>query len=206
MTDNNTLDLGIVDSVKHYTSLAGQINLSELPAIIDEQVRRIDCLSQKIEVALATTEEAKAIADEAENMPVKIGHQKKALKKQQELGQKTVEALGETVEALKLSFDYERQLGEISKFLIAVAACSAVHTDRAIGRIEDAIQNRSENRPLNRVAKEHLQQIVSQMKAQGEIISRQDNMKRELRTWKIASLIISGCALLLTLLQILEIL
>ena len=59
---------------------------------------------------------------------------------------------------------------------------------------------------MNRVAKEHLQQIVSQMKAQGEIISRQDNMKRELRTWKIASLIISGCALLLTLLQILEIL
>lgn len=243
MADIATKEQELVESVGQYAHLVEQINLSELPTIIDNQVEQIAVLGNKIEDALNAAEEAKSVADEAENMPVKIGHRRKAIKKLQEVGQKSAEAIGETVDALKLSFEYERQLSEISKFLIAIAACSAVHTDQAIERINNAIQNRPANKPLNDVAKERLQQIIDQMKVQGDTIKKQEALEQEMKEkdakdkeqskqiremaedddrqdalikdlqkkvadlekWRIATLIISGLALALTLMQVLGI-
>lgn len=230
----------LVENLGQYTHLVEQINLFELPTIIDNQVEQIEVLGDKIKNALDAAEEAKTAADGAENMSVKWGHRKKAIKELQKSGKKSAEAIGETVDALKLSFEYERQLGEISKFLIAVAACSAVHTDKAIERINNAIQNRPANKPLNDVAKERLQQIIDQIKVQGDTIKKQEALEREMKEkdakdeeqsqqlremaeddnrqdalidklenkirslerWKVATLIIAGVALLLTLLQV----
>lgn len=243
MEDIITKEQEFVESVGQYTHLVEQINLSELPTIIDNQVAQIEVLGNKIEDALHAAEEAKNVAGEAENMPVKIGHRRKAIKKLQESGQKSAVAIGETVDALKLSFEYERQLGEISKFLIAIAACSAVHTDQAIERINNAIQNRPVNKPLNDVARERLQQIIEQMKVQGDTVRKQEALAKELKEkdvkdqeqtkqikemaedddrqdalieqmqkkiadlekWKLATLIVSGLALAISLMHIMGI-
>lgn len=181
MSDIAIKEKELVESVGQYAHLVEQINLSELPTIIDNQVEQIEVLGDKIKDALDAAEAAKTAADGAENMPVKWGHRKKAIKELQKSSKKSAEAIGETVDALKLSFEYERQLGEISKFLIAIAACSAVHTDKAIERINSAIQNRPANKPLNDVAKERLQQIVDQMKVQGDTIKKQEALEQEMK-------------------------
>lgn len=241
MSDIVTKEQELVESVGQYAHLIEQINLSELPSIIDSQVEKIEALGAKIEDALIAAEEAKQVADEAE--PVKWGHKKKAIEDLQKSGKKSAEAIGETVDALKLTFEHERQLGEISKFLLALAACSAVHTDQAIERINNAIQNRPANKPLNDVAKERLQQIIGQIKAQGDTIKKQEALEREMKEkdakdkeqskqikemaedddrqdalldelqkkianlekWKIATLIMSGLALVLSLMHVMGI-
>lgn len=244
MSDIVTKEQELVENVGQYANLIEKIDLSELPNIIDGQVERIEVLGDKIKDAMDAAEAAKNVADEAEKIPAKIGHRREAIKKLQEVGQRSAEAIGETVDAVKLSFEYERQLGEISKFLLAIAACSAVHTDRAIERINNAIQNRPANKPLNDVARERLQQIIDQMTVQGDTIKKQEALVQEmkekdakdkeqskqikemaedddrqdalieelqkkiadLQKWKVVSLIVSGTALLLTVLQILGVL
>lgn len=239
MADVVTKEQEIVESVGQYTHLIEQINLSELPNIIDSQVQKIEALGAKIEDALVAADDAKQIADKVE--PVRWGRKKKAIEELQESGKKSAEAIGETVDALKLTFEHERQLGEISKFLLALAACSAVHTDQAIERINNAIQNRPANKPLNDVARERLQQIIDQMKVQGDTIRKQEALEQEMKEkdakdkeqtkqikemaedddrqdaliealqkkidnlekWRIATLILSGSALLLAVLQML---
>lgn len=237
MSDLTKKEHNAMNSVSQYTQMIEKIDLSELPAIIDSQVEQIEILGDKIEKALSAADAAKAKTDEAHEVPVRRGHRKEAIKKLQEAGKKSAEAIGETAEALKVSFDYEKQLGEISKFLLAIASCSVVHTEQAIKKINDAIQNRAANKPLNETAKERLQQIVIQMKAQGETIKRMEekdaqdeeqnrqikkmvadddrqdaliadlqNQICDLKKWKIVTLVISGVAVLLTLLNIVGVL
>lgn len=239
MSDIVVKEQELVENVSQYVNLLEKIDLSELPNIIDSQVEKIEVLGDKIKDAMDAAEAAKNVADEAEKIPAKIGHRREAIKKLQEVGQRSAEAIGETVDAVKLSFEYERQLGEISKFLLAIAACSAVHTDRAIERIDNAIQNRPANKPLNDVAKERLQQIIDQMKVQGDTIKKQEALEQEMKEkdakdkeqskqiremaedddrqdaliedlqkkidylekWRIVTLILSGSALLLAVLQ-----
>lgn len=174
MTDLVTKEEQAISVLDQYSDMIEKINLEELPTIIDNQIALIDDLGEKIENALMSAEAAKSSAEEAKNESASFGHKKKAIEKLQESGQKSADAIGETVDALKVSFEYERELGEISKFLIAIAACSSVHTERSIERINNAIQSRQSNKPLNNVAKERLQQIINQMKAQSEAIKRME--------------------------------
>lgn len=243
MSDIVTKEQELIENVGQYANLIEKMDLSELPNIIDSQVERIEVLGVKIKDAMDAAEAAKNVADEAEKIPAKIGHRREAIKKLQEAGQRSAEAIGETVDAVKLSFEYERQLGEISKFLLAIAACSAVHTDRAIERINNAIQNRPANKPLNDVARERLQQIIDQMTVQGDTIKKQEALEQEMKEkdakdneqskqiremaedddrqdaliedlqkkivdlekWKIATLIMSGLALVLSLMHVMGI-
>lgn len=243
MLDIVTKEQELVERVGQYADLVGQIDLAELPTIIDKQVEQIEALGKKINEALDAAEEAKNVADEAENIPIKIGHRKKALRKAIEVGQKSTDALSKTNDVVKLSIEYEEQLGKISQFLLAIAACSAVHTDRAIERINIAIQNRAANNPINDVAKKRLQQIIDQMTIQGDTIKKQEALEQEMKEkdakdeeqtkqikemaedddrqdaliedlqkkiadlekWKIATLIMSGLGLVLSLMHIMGI-
>lgn len=179
MTDIIAKEQEAIENIGKNIDLIKEIDLSQLPTIIDSQVEKIGELSKKIDTAIKAADKAKELTKEPK--PVKWGHKKKAIEDLQKSGKKSAEAIGETVDALNLSFEYEKQLGEISKFLIAIAACSAVHTDKAIERINNAIQNRPANKPLNDVAKNRLLQIINQMEAHGDTIKKQEALERELK-------------------------
>ena len=179
MSDLVVKEQEIMDSLGDYSQLIERINISELPTIIEEQVKKIEELGEKIETALSTAEEAKSVAEKTQEMEVKWGQRKKVIRELQKSGTKSAEAIGETVGALKVSFEHEKQLAEISKFLLAIAACSAAHTEQAIEEINNAIQNRAAGKPLNNTAKERLQEIVNQMKAQGETIKRMEEKEAQ---------------------------
>lgn len=179
MSDLVVKEQEIMDSLGDYSQLIEKINISELPIIIEEQVKKIEELGEKIETALSKAEDAKSVAKKTKDMKVKWGQRKKVIKELQISGEKSAEAIGETVGALKVSFEHEKQLAEISKFLLAIAACSAAHTEQAIEEINNAIQNRAAGKPLNNTAKERLQEIVNQMKAQGETIKRMEEKEAQ---------------------------
>ena len=71
MLDIVTKEQELVERVGQYADLVGQIDLAELPTIIDKQVEQIEALGKKINEALDAAEEAKNVADEAENIPIK---------------------------------------------------------------------------------------------------------------------------------------
>lgn len=180
MDTNETREQIIMAGLKQSNELIGQINLTDLPAIISAQVAQIKELGLKIEDAITSADEAKDAAAAAGDMPVKFGHKRKAIKELQESGKKSAEAIGDTVEALQLSFEYEKQLGEISKFLIALGAFSAEHTRKTVAQLKAEILNKGTGASLNDVAKKQLIQVIAQLEAQGETIERQEALEREL--------------------------
>lgn len=180
MDTNETREQIIMAGLKQSNELIGQINLADLPTIISAQVTQIKELGAKIENAIASADEAKDAATAAGGMPVKFGHKRKAIKELQESGKKSAEAIGDTVEALQLSFEYEKQLGEISKFLIALGAYSAEHTRKTVAQLKAEILNKGTGTNLNDVAKKQLIQVIAQLEAQGETIERQEALEHEL--------------------------
>ena len=180
MDTNETREQIIMAGLKQSNELIGQINLADLPTIISAQVAQIKELGAKIEDAITSADEAKDAAAAAGKMPVKFGHKRKAIKELQESGKKSAEAIGDTVEALQLSFEYEKQLGEISKFLIALGAYSAEHARKTVAQLKAEILNKGTGANLNDVAKKQLIQVIAQLEAQGETIERQEALEREL--------------------------
>ena len=170
----------IMLSLQNSQELIGNINLAELPVIIDAQVAQISRLGTKIETALTAADKAKEAAKKAEDMSAGLGHKKKAIEELQKSGKQSAEAIGETVDALKLSFEYEKQLGEISKFLIALGAFSAEHTRQTVARLKAEILNKGTGTKLNDVAKKQLVQVIAQLEAQGETIRRQEELAQEI--------------------------
>ena len=143
----------IMDGLRQSSDLIGQIKLEELPAIITAQVTQIKELGIRIEDAISSADEAKDAATEAGKLSAGFGHKKKAIKELQESGKKSAEAIGDTVEALQLSFEYEKQLGDISKFLIALGGYSAEHTKTTVAQLKTEILNNGTGSKLKDVAK-----------------------------------------------------
>ena len=56
MSDLVVKEQEIMDSLGDYSQLIERINISELPTIIEEQVKKIEELGEKIETALSTAE------------------------------------------------------------------------------------------------------------------------------------------------------
>ncbi|MBR5239314.1 MAG: hypothetical protein IKW04_01905 [Clostridia bacterium] len=170
----------IMDGLRQSSDLIGQIKLEELPAIITAQVTQIKELGIRIEDAISSADNAKDAATEAGKLSAGFGHKKKAIKELQESGKKSAEAIGDTVEALQLSFEYEKQLGDISKFLIALGTYSAEHTRKTVAQLKTEILNNGTGSKLKDVAKKQLIQVIAQLETQGETIQRQEALEKEL--------------------------
>lgn len=167
-------------SLNRSNELIGKINLSELPAIINGQVAKINELGKKIEDVMSKASSAKAAAEKARGKSAGFGHKREAIEELQLSGVASAEAIGDTVDALKESFEYEKQLGEISKFLIALAAYSAEHTAQMIAQLKAAVLNKQAGVSLNDEAKERLVQVIRQLEVQGETIKRQEELEQEI--------------------------
>ena len=180
MTTIEEKEQSIMLSMQKSQELIGKINLAELPAIIDAQVSQISELGAKIETALAAADNAKDAAQKAEAMSTGLGHKRRAIEELQKSGRQSAEAIGETVDALKLSFEYEKQLGEISKFLIALGAFSAEHTRQTVAKLKAEILAKGTGAKLNDVAKKQLTNVIAQLEVQGETIRRQEELEQEI--------------------------
>lgn len=170
----------IMASLNRSNELIGQINLSELPAIINGQVAKINELGKKIESVMDKASAAKTAAEKAQGKSAGFGHKREAIEELQRSGVASAEAIGDTVDALKESFEYEKQLGEISKFLIALAAYSAEHTAQMIAQLKAAVLNKDTGNSLNAEAKERLVQVIRQLETQGETLKRQEELAQEI--------------------------
>ena len=179
MITNDAKEQNLEETLIQSKDLVGQVDLTQLPTIINQQVQKIKEISAKIDIAVASADDAKNAATKADNMPIGLFQKKKAIEGLQASRKKQAEAIGEVVEALKLSFEYEKQLGEISKFLLALGVYSAAHTEQIVSQLKAEIINKGTGSNLNAVAKKQLMQVISQLEAQGETIRRQEALEQK---------------------------
>lgn len=198
--------------------LTAGTELAELSRIISSQIVQIKDLGEKIESAINTANNAKMSADHAKIKSVKLGHKAEAITALQSATVDLAQAQSDTADALKHSFEYEKKLGDIAKYLFALGAYSASNTQFVIQRLSEELKAEGEGEKISEVAKEQLITVIRQLKAQEEVMNRQvilddeikelngriDELERKIaatdrllgnRVWKTAVSIVAGAAL-----------
>ena len=162
------------------STLMGEIQLSELPAIINSQVEVINDLGKKIESALEKANNAKTKASEAENLKYRIGQRGEMVTTIRDVTLKLAESQSETTEALSLTFTNEKKLADITKSLFALGMYSLEHTDVVIRRLTEELSNESKESSLSDVAKQRLREVISQLESQKKITDQQSELAGKL--------------------------
>lgn len=164
----------IMQNLSSSNKLIGSIQLNELPQIISSQVVQIKDLGEKIESAIATANSAKESADNAKRKSVKLGHKAEAITTLQGATVDLAQAQSDTIDALKVSFEYEKKLGDISKYLFVLGAYSDANTRIVIQQLSDELEKEGKSDKISKVAKQRLISVINQLKAQEDVMKQQE--------------------------------
>lgn len=148
------------------------LNLAELPHIVSNQVKQIGDLSIKVKQAMASAGQAQKSAENAKEKSTGLGHKKAAIEALQEATVDIADAQISAAEAQELSFQYQQQLGEITKYLFALGVSNIAANRTVIQQLELYLKDASEEE-LNELAKKEICNVVKQLKAQEDIMEKQ---------------------------------
>ena len=154
--------------------LIGGVQLNDLPQIIDSQVVQIKKLSRKIETAVKKAGIAKGDAETAKGKSAGFGHKKKAIEALQDATSKLAEAQCGMADALEVSFEYEKKLGDITKYLFALGAYSIANSQIVIQQLAEELAKDGKSNKISDIAKQQLITVINQLKAQEEVMKRQE--------------------------------
>ena len=151
------------------------ISESMLPDIISGQVREIQALETSIKNAVAKAEEAKALATSAKEKSVGVFQKKEAIELLQSATISLAEAESATVEAQRVSFECQKKIGEITKYLFALG-CTNMAANRSVVRELKLILEGASADSLDELAKQEVINVIRQLKAQEDIINKQNEL------------------------------
>ena len=153
------------------------VNQSELPKIITNQWSSIERLDRKVKQSMQKANDAKDLADRAWNQSAGFGHKKEAIESLQTASVALAESQVQTVEAQKLSFEYQKQLSEITKYLFALGVSNIAANRTVVRELQLRLKDASESE-ISELAKREIFSVISQLKAQEDIMEKQEKMSK----------------------------
>ena len=158
----------------------GGVSESMLPDIISGQVREIQCLEASIKKAAEKAEAAKALAISAKEKSAGLFQKKEAIELLQSATISLAEAESATVEAQTVSFECQKKIGEITKYLFALG-CTNMAANRSVVRELKMILEGASGDSLDELAKQEIINVVRQLKAQEDIINKQNELSHAVK-------------------------
>lgn len=160
----------------------GFFGISEnmLPEIISGQVREIQSLETSIKNAVSKAEAAKELAKNAKESSAGIFQKKGAIELLQAATLSLAEAESATVEAQEVSFECQKKIGEITKYLFALG-CTNMAANRSVVRELKLILEGASGSQLDELAKREVINVIRQLKAQEDIINKQSELSRQVK-------------------------
>ena len=147
--------------------------IKDLPKILTNQAKIIADLNKKKNDAV---QKAKNSKEKVDNLaPVKFFKKKAAIEDLQDALKDTNEALTSTNEAVEVSFEYQKQLVEICKYLFKLGACNRA-ANRSVVRNLMLILDGASQEELDDLARQELLNVVSELNAQVDIDAKQDKI------------------------------
>lgn len=151
------------------------ITESMLPEIISGQIKEIESLEISIKNAVAKAEEAKALASSAKEKQAGLFQKKEAIELLQAATISLAEAEAATVEAQGISFECQKRIGEITKYLFALG-CTNMAANRSVVRELRLILEGASGERLDELAKQEIVNVIRQLKAQEDILNKQNEL------------------------------
>lgn len=148
---------------------------------IEGQVEKLNELSNVIEKATKAAENAKESAEKAKSKSAGFGKKKAAIEELQSAGIALAEAVQEEAEAQKVSFEFQRKLAEISKYLFGLGV-SNIASNRFVAReLEMKLKGASQGK-LSELAQQELMNVLKQLKEQEDILLQLQNIFKVLKS------------------------
>lgn len=148
---------------------------------IEGQVEKLNELSNVIEKATKAAENAKESAEKAKSKSAGFGKKKTAIEELQSAGIALAEAVQEEAEAQKVSFEFQRKLAEISKYLFGLGV-SNIASNRFVAReLEMRLKGASQGK-LSELAQQELMNVLKQLKEQEDILLQLQNIFKVLKS------------------------
>lgn len=148
---------------------------------IEGQVEKLNELSNVIEKAIEAAENAKESAERAKNKSAGFGKKKTAIEELQSAGVALAEAVQEEAEAQKVSFEFQRKLAEISKYLFGLGV-SNIASNRFVARELEMKLKGASQRKLSELAQQEIMNVVKQLKEQEDILLQLQNIFKVLKS------------------------
>lgn len=163
------------------------IDASKIPGLVDEQIKKLKALDEKVQDVLANAKDAKDSADWARSCK-KSGILGIARADALETISDAVKALGDANESnaqgLSEVFGFMQSLAEISKGLFGLASMSMVAHNTVVQQLELKMRGAS-GEELSELAQNELERTISILKNQGNVLAEQDKQKKRLEAMQL---------------------
>lgn len=163
------------------------IDASKIPGLVDEQIKKLKALDEKVQDVLANAKDAKDSADRARSCK-KSGVLGIARADALETISDAVKALGDANESnaqgLSEVFGFMQSLAEISKGLFGLASMSMVAHNTVVQQLELKMRGAS-GEELSELAQNELERTISILKNQGNVLAEQDKQKKRLEAMQL---------------------
>ena len=150
-----------------------ELSVLYLPEIISENITLLSTLSSKVDAAQNAAKEAEAEAEYAAGRKSGIGHHTNAIEALQDSAVASARSQKEIVNAQRVSFDFQQRLAEISKLLFNLGVTNIAMNRTVCRELELKLSGASKEK-LNDLAKQELMNVISQLKAQEDMMVKQE--------------------------------
>ena len=159
---------------------AKNVKQADLPVVIAKQYDKLKELEDNVERAYTLAQSASDSADNAFYKSAGFGHKKAAIESLQDAVKDLGSAQISAAEAQKISFEYQTKLAEITKYLFGLGASNIAMNRSVVRELELKLKGASAEE-ISDLAKQELVNVVTQLKAQEDIMLKQDKIMKEVK-------------------------
>ena len=148
------------------------VDEKDVPEIIQGQFSRMNDLRNNLIAAKEKAELAGIQAQNAKDMKTGLFRMKGTIESIQETQMALADATIKNTEALEKSFEYQKALAEITKYLFNLGVTNITMNRCVVAELEMRLNQASEEE-IDEMAREELKNVIRQLKAQEDIAKKQ---------------------------------
>ncbi|MBR1493570.1 MAG: hypothetical protein IJ601_00775 [Acidaminococcaceae bacterium] len=160
----------------------------DLPSVIGEQVSGLKELKRCVDDAIRYAEDAKNSAETASCWKknnflhglIETKDTKGTLENVQKALQGLAEAQQSAAQAQKVSYQNQEKIGQITRYLFALGASNIAANRSVVNRLKQELEGASASE-LNEMAKQEIIAVIRQLKAQEDLLNRQNKQADAIR-------------------------
>ncbi len=163
--------------------VAEEIDAEQLPETITKTIAKIADLSLKVEAAEKAAQLASKKAADASRRKTGIGKTGKAVSSLQDGMLELAKAQDAAIDAQKVSFEFQKQLAETTKQLFSLGIVNTATNRTVVRELEHKLSGVTGEK-LSDLAKQELLGIISQLRAQEDVMSKVETNAKQINQQK----------------------
>lgn len=154
-----------------------EVSEKDLPILLSEQMNKLTELDESIKNAIISSKKASESAKKAKEQSTTFFKRKRAIEGLQTASNHLAQAIQSGTEAQQVSFEFQTQLAEISKYLFSLGVSNIASNRFVVRELELRLKGASDEE-LSELAKQELLAVVRQLKEQEDLLLKIERVSK----------------------------